>query len=418
MPGMSAAVQPLDIDAVRSRFPALHHDDGDGPTAYLDGPAGTQVPVDVIEAMQAVMERGVGNLGGSFASSRYAQEITEAARAAIGDLFAASPDQIAFGQNMTSLTFAVSRAIATEWAEGDDIVVTDLDHDANVTPWRRAAAERGVTVRTVPFSPETGALDLDGLAAAVGERTRLVAVTCASNALGTITPLGDIVRLAHRTGALVYADAVHYAAHRLLDVAASGVDFAVASAYKFFGPHTGALYGRAEHLERLPAYKVLPAPDQGPGKWETGTQSFASLAGVTAAVDYLAGLGSGSSRRDRLVDAFTAIRAHEEALAARFLAGVAEMPRVTVYGPSDASRPGDRVSTFAVAVDGLHPSAVAEHLGRQGIYVWDGHYYAVSAMRRLGLLEEGGLVRIGFVHYTTPGEVDRVLTALEGLPAG
>jgi cysteine desulfurase family protein (TIGR01976 family) len=414
---MSTTAQPLDVDAVRSLFPALARQDGDGPAAYLDGPAGTQVPTAVIDAMAGVMQRGVANLGGHFATSRDAEEITAAAREAIGDLFGAPAAQIAFGQNMTSLTFAVSRAIAAEWDEGDEIVVTALDHDANVTPWRRAARERGVTVRTVPFSPQTGALDLGALRAVLGERTRLVAVTCASNALGTVTPLDEIVGIAHHHGALVYADAVHYAAHRLLDVGATGVDFAVASAYKFFGPHTGALYGRADHLERLDAYKVIPAPDSGPGKWETGTQSFASLAGVTAAVDYLAALGSGDGRRQRLVEAFAAIRSHEESLAGRFLAGLAEMPRITLHGSSDASRPGDRVSTFAIAVDGLSPSTVASHLGRRGIYVWDGHYYAVSAMRHLGVLDDGGLVRIGFVHYNTPGEVDRVLTALEELPA-
>jgi cysteine desulfurase family protein (TIGR01976 family) len=415
---MTATGRPFDITAIRARFPALSREDGGVPAAYLDGPAGTQVPVDVITAMRRVMECGVSNLGGHFATSREAEAITDAARQAMADFLGGSPDGVVFGQNMTSLTFAVSRAVAADWAQGDEIVVTALDHDANVTPWRRIAAERGVSVHTVPFAVDDGMLDLGALDEAITERTRLVAVTCASNALGSVTPIGDIVRRAHRVGAVVYADAVHYSAHRLLDVRDLGVDFVAASAYKFFGPHTGVLYGRTDHLERLPASKVVPAPETGPGRWETGTQSFEALAGVTAAVDYLASLGTGSTRRERLLSAFEAIRSHEESLIGRFLAGLAELPRVRLYGPAASGGTGDRVSTFAIGVEGSSPAEVAEYLGRRGIYVWDGHYYAVEAMKHLGVLDSGGLVRIGFVHYSTADEVDRVLTSLEALSGG
>jgi cysteine desulfurase family protein (TIGR01976 family) len=412
---MNPSVRSLDIAAVRARFPALSRDDGGGPAAFLDGPAGTQTPAEVIAAMGGVMERGVSNLGGHFAPSRDAEAITDEARRAMADFFGGTAEGVVFGQNMTSLTFAVSRAIAADWAEGDEIVVTALDHDANVTPWRRIAAEHGVGVRTVPFSIDDGMLDVEAMEGVVTERTRLVAVTCASNALGTVTPLGDIVTMAHRVGALVYADAVHYSAHRLLDVTELGVDFVAASAYKFFGPHVGVLYGRTDHLERLPAYKVAPAPDTGPARWETGTQSFESLAGVAAAVDYLASLGEGPSRRHRLLSAFEAIRWHEEALATRFIAGLSEMPRIRLYGAADPGGLEHRVSTFAVAADGISPAEAAAELGKRGIYVWDGHYYAVEAMRHLGVLDSGGLVRIGFVHYSTADEVDRVLAELERL---
>lgn len=404
----------LDLDAIRSRFPALQRTEGGTLLAWLDAPAGTQVPRDVIAATAAVQERGVANLGGPFAASEEAAHVVTSARAAAADLLGADPAEIAFGQNMTSLTFAVSRAISREWAPRDRIVVTSLDHDANVTPWRRAAEERGVDVDVIDFDRDTGLLDPDAVAAAIDERTRLVAVTAASNALGSTTDLAPITAAAGACGALTFVDAVHYSAHRLSDVRAIDCDFLAASAYKFFGPHTGLLYGKKQHLKALRPYKVAPAPEASPDRWETGTQSFESLAGLTAAIDYLASLGTaGRDRRDRLVSAFDAIRTHEESLSNRFLAGLAEMPHLRLYGPATA---GDhRVSTFAVAVAGMHPRHVAEVLAERGIHVWDGHYYAVGVMERLGLAESGGLVRIGFVHYTTVEEVDRVLAVLDEL---
>ncbi len=383
--------------------------------AWLDAPAGTQVPRDVIAATAAVYERGVANLGGPFAASRDAADITAAARAAAADLIGADADEIAFGQNMTSLTFAASRAIARDWSTGDRVVVTSLDHDANVTPWRAAAAERGADVVTVEFDASSGLLDPEAIVDAINERTRLVAVTAASNALGSVTDLAPVTAAAKKAGALSFIDAVHYSAHRTSDVKALGCDFLAASAYKFFGPHTGLLYGKKELLESLTPYKVLPSPDVAPDRWETGTQSFESLAGVTAAIDYLASLGGDAvqTRRARLEAAFSAIGAHEDTLSSRFLAALAEMPHLRLYGPPEAG--AHRVSTFALTVAGHEPRRVAEILASSGIQVWDGHYYALGVVDQLGLAEEGGLVRIGFVHYTTPEEVDRVLEALDDL---
>jgi cysteine desulfurase family protein (TIGR01976 family) len=253
---------------------------------------------------------------------------------------------------------------------------------------------------------------------AVGKRTGLVAVTAASNALGTVPPVRRVADLAHAAGALVFVDAVHYAPHRLIDVAALGADFLVCSAYKFYGPHTGVLWGREELLAGTETYRVVPAPDGGPGKWETGTQSFESLAGVGAAVEYLASLGDGPTRRERLRSGYAAIRAHEEALAVRFMKGVAGLPGLRVYGLADPRRPGERTPTFALSVEGMPPADAARRLGEQGIYSWSGDYYAVGVMERLGVAGRGGLLRIGFVHYNTAEEVDRVLAALAGLRAG
>ena len=404
---------PLDVNAIRAQFPALLRTVGDEPAAYLDGPGGTQVPDRVIEAIGGFLRAGGSNLGGPFVTSRETDAITESARAAVGALYNASPDEIAFGQNMTSLTFAVSRALAATWEHGDNIVLTRLDHDGNVWPWARAAQETGVEVRWRDFDPDTGCrLNAETLSTLLDERTRLVAITHASNAVGTIVDIGSIVEEAHRTGALTYVDAVHYSPHGVVDVATTGTDFLVASAYKFFGPHTGCLYGRSDVLHELDAYKLRPAPTKPPGKWETGTQSFESLAGVTAAIDYIASLGEGETLRGRLVSSMTAIGEYERTLSTRFLDGIRDMSRIMLYGlPS----PDGRTPTFAIAVEGVRAAQVASDLGDQGIFVWSGDYYAVEVMRRLGVADEGGLVRIGFVHYNTPDEVDRVLEALAGL---
>jgi len=401
-----------DVSAVRARFPALQDGARGAWGVDLDGPAGTQVPESVIEAMAGVHRMGISNRGGGFPTSDASDSITAAARSALADLFNAGSDEIVFGQNMTSLTFAVSRALAGEWQEDDEIVVTLLDHDANVTPWRLAAQDRGVTVRSVPFDASTGRLDPDAVAAAVGPKTRLVAVTHASNALGTIPDVKAIVDIAHSVGALSYVDAVHFTPHGIVDVAALDTDFLVASPYKFYGPHLGALYGKSELLERLVAYKVIPAPDQGPGKWETGTQSFEALAGVAAAVDHIASIGSGSSRRDRIVDGQKRVRHHEMALVDRFLAGAAEIPGLRIYGITDPQLLDERVPTFSVSINGAHPGDTAASMRDRGVYVRSGDYYAVGVMGHLGVADSGGLVRIGFVQYTTPEEVDRTLDAL------
>jgi cysteine desulfurase family protein (TIGR01976 family) len=406
-------METFDIAHVRSQFPALTRVDGGHEAAYLDGPGGTQVPRGVIEAMTSTLRNGVSNLGGGFAASDDAVAITEAARQSVADLFNARPEEIVFGQNMTSLTFSMSRALSATWGAGDSVILTSLDHDANFTPWAMAARDRGVEVRVAEFDPATGVLDPDQVASLLDETVRLVAVCLASNSIGTVVDVAAVVRAAQEMGTLVYVDAVHAGPHRLIDVAALDCDFLVASAYKFFGPHTGALYGKREHLAGLEAYKVRPAPSDPPEKWETGTQSFESLAGVTAAVDHLAALGDGPDRRSRLVSAFSAISGHERALGARFLAGIGDMSHVRLYG---VEAMGDtRVATFAIAVAGMHPDQVAAAMASNGIYVWSGHYYAVNAMDRLGVLDDGGLVRIGLVHYNTAEEVDRALEMLAGM---
>lgn len=407
----------LDITAVRNQFPALKREVDGRPAAYLDGPAGTQVPRRVIDAMSAYMSAGGSNDGGPFAASRASDVVVRAARTRMAGLLnARRPEEIVFGQNMTSLTFAFSRALAKEWGNGDNIVVTRLDHDANIAPWLYAAEERGVEVRWLDINPAEGTLALHQLPALLDGRTRLVAVTYASNAVGSITDVAAVGRLAHHAGALVYVDGVHYAPHGLIDVQALDCDFLACSAYKFFGPHTGIMYGKYEHLDRLPAYKVRPAPAKPPGKWQTGTQSFECLAGVAAAVNYLASLGrSEGGLRERLVRAMGAIGAYERGLSERFLRGATAVPGLRVFGITDVERLDERAPTFAVDLDGHHPRDVATWLGEQGIFVWHGNYYALAVMERLNRQEAGGLVRIGFVHYNTEAEVDRVLEALETL---
>lgn len=402
---------------LRPLFPALQREIDGVPATYFDGPGGTQAPETVIEAMSGYLRRGSSNLGGPFATSEETDAVADAARHAMADLLKARrPEEIVFGQNMTSLTFSASRAIAQSWQPGDEIIVTRLDHDANISPWLRAAEDHGVTVRWLDFRPEDCTLQLAALSEMLNERTRLVAVNYASNAVGTISDVGRVAALAHEVGALVYVDAVHYAPHGVIDVQALDCDFLACSVYKFFGPHTGVLYGKYELLDRLRAYKVRPASDLPPGKWETGTQSFESLAGVTAAVDYLAELGgAGGSRRERLVRGMRAVAHHEAGLSEQFLREAVTVPGLRVYGIVDIERLSERTPTFAVRLDGYTPEALAATLGRLGFFVWHGHYYAVAVMERLGTLAGGGLVRIGFVHYNTSEEIGRLFATLRRL---
>jgi cysteine desulfurase family protein (TIGR01976 family) len=418
-PIMDANTPSLQPDALRPLFPALSRTVNDQPAVYLDGPGGTQSPRAVIEAMTHYLQQGSSNLGGPFLTSRDADDVVESARAAMADLLNARPEEIVFGQNMTSLTFSISRAISRSWEPGDEIIVTKIDHDANISPWLTAAADRGVTVRWLDFHPENCTLAVETLTSLLSDRTRLVAVNYASNAVGTINDVRTIIAAAHRAGALVYVDAVHYAPHGPIDVKALDCDFLACSVYKFFGPHTGVLYGKYDLLETLPAYKVRPAPSLPPGKWETGTQSFESLAGVTAAVDYLAALGgSDGTRRERLAAAMRAIKAYEVGLSEAFLRRTVTVPGLHVYGITDVEELNARTPTFAVSLDGYSPEEVATFLGEQGIFVWHGHYYAVAVMERLNTLEHGGLVRIGFVHYNTLAEMDRLFAALGALADG
>lgn len=411
---MTTSIPTIDPVALRAKFPALQRLVDGKPAAFFDGPGGTQSPEQVIEAMAGYLRRGSSNLGGPFLTSREADATTAAARAAIKDLInARQPEEIIFGQNMTSLTFSISRAIAQTWQPGDEIVVTQIDHDANISPWLRAAEDRGVTVRWLDFRPEDCTLSLDTLPSLLNERTRLMAVNYASNAVGTITDVARVVDIAHAAGALVYIDAVHYAPHALLDVQELDCDFLACSVYKFFGPHTGVLYGKHELLESLTAYKVRPASNKSPGKWETGTQSFESLSGVAAAVDYLAGIGGEEgSRRERLVQAMEAIKRYEADLSEQFLRRAVQVPGLRVYGITDIEELAHRTPTFAVSLQGFTPQELATRLGERGFFVWHGHYYAVAVMERLGLLDSGGLVRIGFAHYNTAEEVDRLVDTL------
>jgi cysteine desulfurase family protein (TIGR01976 family) len=406
----------FDVAAVRAEFPALSRAVGGRPVAYLDGPGGTQVPQRVIDAIVSYLETSNANDGGAFETSERSDAIVDEAHAAVADLLGAgSADEIKFGYNMTTLTFHVSRSIAASFAPGDEIVVTTLDHEANVSPWRANAADRGLVVRTVDIDPDDVTLDLDSLEAALTPRTRLVAVGYASNAVGTINPVASIVERAHAAGALTYVDAVHFAPHGSIDVRALDTDFLVTSAYKWFGPHVAALYGRADLLDRLPAYKVRPAHD----RFETGTPGFESIAGAGAAVEYLRSIGrragASGSRRAELVAAMESIRDYERTLAERLATGLAAIAGVRVWGIADPRRFDQRTPTFAVTIDGVSPRDAAEALGREAINAWDGHFYAQALIERLGLAESGGVLRLGIAHYTTEVEVDRVLDAIDRL---
>ncbi len=400
----------FDVAELRQRFPALDRSVGGRPAVYLDGPAGTQVPNSVIEAVSRSMARSASNVGGSFPASVDSGAQVAAARSAAADLVGGEADEIVFGPNMTTLTFAFSRALSQQWSPGDRIVLSRLDHDANVTPWVMAAGERGVEVLFADIHHDDVSLDLEHLASLIDERTRLVAVTGASNAFGTLVDVSKVAALAHSVDALCFVDAVHLAPHRRIDAGALGCDVLVCSAYKFYGPHVGILWGRTELLGSIDAYKVRPAPADPPGRFETGTPSFALLAGVDAAVRHLGSLGIGRNLPDRLDSAFAAIQAHEAVLADRFLDRLPT--NVRLWGKPTIE---GRVATFAVAVDGKSAPEVAATLGERGIFVWAGHYYAVEPMAALDLLDSGGLVRIGFVQTTTVDEVDRLLEELASL---
>ena len=410
----------LDVGALRDHFPALARTVGGLPLAYLDGPGGTQVPRECIEAIVAYLERSNANHGGAFAASVESDAMLDDVHAAAADFLGAhDPGEVAFGPNMTSLTFAASRAIGRELVPGDEIVVTRLDHDANVAPWLALAEERGLVVRWLELASDRAVLDLDALDRVLTSRTRIVAVGLASNALGTVTDVGRVVEAAHAVGALSYVDAVHAGPHLPIDVAAMRADLLVASPYKFFGPHLGLLYGRRDLLERLPAFRVRPAGDALPGKWETGTQNHEALAGLLGTFGYLERLGAAyggasgtTDRRTRLRAAMVAIHEHERDLTVGTLERLATVPGLTLYGLTDPARVGERVPTFSFTLDGHAPRAVAAHLARQAISVWDGDFYAWELVRALGLAERGGLVRIGLVHYNTLEEVDRLVSAL------
>jgi len=405
----------LDLQSVRRQFPALALKIEGQPVVYLDNPAGTQVPQRVVDRTAQYWRTMNANRGGAFATSEQTDAlITNVRQAAAIFLNATSADEIVFGPNMTTLTFAVSRAILRELRPGDEILVTRLEHDANVSPWL-ALQEHGVIVRFVDIAVPKCTLDMEDFKRQLGPRTRLVAVTHASNAVGTIPDVAAISRAAHAAGAWVWVDAVHYGPHGPIDVRAIDCDFLVCSSYKFYGPHQGILFGRRELLERLRPYKVRPASDDGPSRWETGTQNHECLAGILGAFEYLADLG-GSDRmvRPALEAAMDRIQAHERALAARLIDGLQHIKGVQIYGITDAEQLDRRAPTVSLTWSPHRPEDLARWLGNHHVFTTHSDHYATELMNRLGLAEQGGTLRIGVAHYNTASEVDLVLELLAG----
>ncbi|HEX8816273.1 MAG TPA: cysteine desulfurase-like protein [Terriglobales bacterium] len=410
----------LNVSWVRSQFPSLAQTVNGHPAVFFDGPGGTQVPQCVIDAISHYLRHDNANAGGAYATSQRTQTVIDGARAAMGDFLNCSPDEIVIGQNMTALTYAMSRSIGRELSEGDEILLTHLDHDANISPWKALEEERGAVIRMVDINQADCTLDLEDLRRKLSDRTKLVAVGLASNAVGTINPVAEVVRMAHEFGALVYADAVHYAPHGLIDVRALDCDFLVCSTYKFFGPHMGVLFGKREHLEKLHPYKVRALSNAVPVRWEWGTLNHECIAGITACVDYFADLGrranpAAKTRRDAILAAFNAVHSYERSLMEKLLRGLREIPGAKVYGITDPARFDQRCPTIAVRIAGHSPLELATKLGERGFFTWDGNYYAINLTERLDVEKDGGFLRIGLVHYNTPEEVERLLKALNGV---
>jgi cysteine desulfurase family protein (TIGR01976 family) len=417
----------FDVTTLRQEFPALHREREGQVPVFLDGPGGTQVPQRVIDAITHYLTTCNANHGGLFATSRESDRIlAEAHRAAADLLNAPSPEEVVFGPNMTTLTLHLSRAIRRTLRPGDEAIVTRLDHDANVTPWVVAARDSGAEVRFVDVRPEDCTLDLDTLRAHLSPSTRLVAVGYASNAVGTVNDVATIARWAHEVGALVFVDAVHYAPHGPIDVQALDCDFLACSAYKFFGPHIGVLWGRNELLRKLPVDKLRPVPETLPDRWMTGTQNHEGLAGLVAAIDYLADVGRKHSRYDNqfprlpgrcrhVHTGMAAIREYEAGLARTLLEGLAERPRFKVWGITDPTRDCERVPTVSITCADHTAEQMARHLAARGIYAWHGNMYALELTERLDLERRGGFLRLGLVHYNTRDEIARLLAALDEL---
>ncbi|MBD1997510.1 cysteine desulfurase-like protein [Leptolyngbya sp. FACHB-541] len=405
----------LDLDWIREQFPALQQELNGQPIVFFDGPGGTQVPRTSIAAMGDYLLHSNANAHGAFLTSAQTDGLIASARSAVASLLGCDADEVVFGANMTTLTFAISRAIGRELQPGDEIIVTRLDHDANVTPWSTLAAE-GVVLRVVDINSQDCTLDMDSLEQMINERTRVVAIGYASNAVGTINDIAAVVRIAHAVGALVFVDAVHYVPHGPIDVQTLDCDFLTCSAYKFFGPHIGILYGKRRHLARLLPYKVRPAPDDAPGRWETGTQNHEGMAGLIATLHYLTELGHQISpqlgNRAALIQAMEAIQHYERKLARLLIPGLLQIPDLTIYGITEPSCFSWRTPTVALRLKGQTPYAVAKELGDRGIFVWHGNFYALGLTQRLELEASGGFVRIGLVHYNTEAEVNRLLKAL------
>ena len=416
MPTAQKETTKLDLARIRAQFPALAQTINGHPAIFLDGPGGTQVPQRVIDAISQYLSRDNANSGGNYETSRRTDQMLLDARNAMGDFLGCDADEIAFGQNMTSLTFAMSRAIGRELKAGDEIVLTCLDHDANFAPWK-ALEERGVVIRVADIRERDCTLDMADLAGKINGRTKLVAVGLASNAVGTINDVAEITRLAHAVGALAFIDAVHYAPHGPIDVRAIDCDFLVCSSYKFFGPHMGVMYGKREHLRRLTPYKVRPATNDSPQRWEVGTLNHECIAGITACVEYLAELGRGVeaaalSRRQAVLAAMHEIQLYERGLAEVLIAGLLKIRGLKFYGITDPQQFEHRCPTVAVRIEGHTPAELANRLNERGILTWDGNYYAINLSERLGVESDGGFLRIGLAHYNTAEEVGALLAAL------
>jgi len=401
--------QVQSVEAIRQSFPALARRHAGQPVAYFDGPGGTQVPQRVIDAVADYLAHHNANTHWAYPTSEETDAIIAAARGSLADFLNADPDEVAFGANMTTLTFHLARALGRRWGPGDEIVITELDHHANVGPWQAVARERGVTLKVVPFRPETGELDWEALGRALGPKTRLLAIGAASNALGTISDVAKAREIARGVGALVFVDAVHFAPHRLVDVRALGCDFLACSTYKFYGPHVGVLYGRRDRMKSLDLPKLEPAPETVPERLETGTLNHEGIAGAGAAVEWLASLAEGGTRRERLARLYAAQHEREVALFARLWEGLGLIKGVTRYGPPPA-RP--RTGTVALSIAGVpsHDAAVA--LATGGVFASNGDFYATTVVERLGFAREG-LLRIGLSIYSTASEVERVLAGIE-----
>lgn len=408
------------IEWIRSQFPALQRTLDGNPIVYLDGPAGSQVPKSVANAVRDYMLTMNANHGGPFLTAVESDAMLDAAHETLATFFGTDdPDCIAFGANMTTLTLALSRALATTWSEGDEIIVSELDHDANVTPWTLAAQDAGVKVRKIKLNSADCTLCMESFHAALSDRTKLVAVGYAANATGTINPVAEITRAAHDVGALTFVDAVHFAPHGLIDVAGLDCDFLIASAYKFFGPHVGVMYGKRELLEGMRPYKLRPSPDDLPGRWMTGTQNHECIAGTKAAVEYMFALGrevnpTAATRREQLAAAFEATAVHEREMMSRLLAGLGEMTGVRIHGITDQTRFDERVSTVSITFENHNPSEICRQLGDQGIFAWSGNHYALPFTEAAGL-EPTGTLRLGALHYNTLEEIERTLVALSEL---
>jgi cysteine desulfurase family protein (TIGR01976 family) len=399
------------VDAIRDRFPALARIHRGRPVAYFDGPGGTQVPDGVVDAVSGYLYHHNANTHWAYPSSIETDAMLAAARGAMAEFLSATPDEIAFGLNMTTLTFHLARALGREWSAGDEVIITELDHHGNVAPWQALAQERGIVLRTLPLRVDDGTLDLGGLARVLGPKTRLLAIGAASNVLGTITDVSAACSMARQAGVLSFVDAVHAAPHMLMDMGAIGCDFLGCSAYKFYGPHIGVLYGRKDRIEALDVPRLLPAPDTAPERLETGTQNHEGIVGAGAAVDFLAGLGTGNTRRSRLASAFSVLHERSAKLLGMLWEALSKERRVRLYGPPPTAR---RTPTLAFTVSGMDAESAARRLAERGLFLSHGDFYAPTILERLGVLDTG-LVRAGCACYTTEDEAERLIAGVRSL---